>query len=404
MNESEPRAVDVTQLAPNPALGKRIAFTAGLPLVVVGAAMCVTGAINNYRVFAFSWLLGFAFYWTIVLGALFFVAMQHVVRAEWSVVVRRVGEMIAWLLPLVAVLFVPVILMSRTIYIWMDPVVRATDHLVQLKSSYLNLPFFIIRTLTYFAIWIGFALFFVKKSSGQDSGIVGPEATLRMRNVAGPFILIFALTMTFASFDWMMSLDPHWFSTIYGVYVFGGMAISAYAVVILGTLFFRRNGMLGNDLIGRPHFYSLGAWLFAWSCFWGYIAMSQYLLIWYGNLPEETIWYVERWNGNWKYMTMLMVNVRFTLPFLGLLSRTAKTDPRILCGMSLCLLVGHFLDLHWLIMPRGLGEGSVFNWIELGPLTLMGGLMMLGIGIFARRHALLAKGDPVLDASLNLNV
>jgi hypothetical protein len=377
---------------------------AGLPLTAMGGVICIAGWMINYRVFAFSWLLGFAFYWTIILGALFFVAMQHLVRAQWSVVVRRVGEMISWLLPLMALLFVPVLLMSHEIYIWAEPAVRAADPLLKMKSPYLNMPFFTIRAVGYFALWIGFSIYFVKKSLRQDSGANGSEATRQMRNVAGPFILIFALTMTFASFDWMMSLDPHWFSTIYGVYVFSGMAVSAYAAVILGTLFFRKNAMLGINLIRRPHFYSLGAWLFAWSCFWGYIAMSQYLLVWYGNMPEETIWYVERWNGNWKYMTMLMVNVRFTLPFLGLLGRTAKANPRTLGFMSVLLLLGSFLDLHWLIMPRGLGEGSVFSWIELGPLVLMGGLTMVGIGIFARQHALLAKGDPMLEESLNLHI
>ncbi|MGD2109165.1 MAG: quinol:cytochrome C oxidoreductase, partial [Phycisphaerae bacterium] len=203
-------------------------------LLVVGAVLSAAALFGErHRVrLGFGYLWAFSFVWVVALGALFFVGLQHLVRAVWSVVVRRVAEMLASSIWLVAVLFVPILVYCVTheghaLYPWLDAKHVAEDSVLQGKQPYLNLPFFVIRAVFFFGLWIGFAAFFLRGSLGQDAGRGNVESAVRMRKVSAPFMLIFAVTATFASFDWLMSLEPHWFSTIFGVYVFSGMVVTA---------------------------------------------------------------------------------------------------------------------------------------------------------------------------------
>jgi len=305
---------------------------------------------------------------------------------------------------LVAILFLPVLIFCLwndqfSLYPWLDHEHVAHDHLLQEKQVYLNLPFFAGRAVVFFALWIAFAAHFVGNSLKQDAGERGVEASLRMRKTSAPFVMIFAVTATFAGIDWLMSLEPHWFSTIFGVYVFSGMVLTALAIITLATIGLRSSGRLGSEVVGEGHLYNLGALMFAFVCFWAYIAFSQYMLIWYGNIPEESFYMVHRLEGDWLLVSAALALMRFVIPFLALLSRGAKTNPRLLLWVSMLLLVGQLLDLYWLIMPEIHRDGPVIGWQELGPLLLLIGALILYVSRFLKTHLPVSVGDPLLEES-----
>jgi hypothetical protein len=220
-----------------------------------------------------------------------------------------------------------------------------------------------------------------------------------MRRAAGPFMVVFAFTATFAAIDWLMSLEPHWFSTIFGVYVFSGMVVAALSVITIATIWLRATGRIDATVVTDDHLYNLGALLFAFVCFWAYIAFSQYMLIWYANVPEESFYIVRRLEGGWKSVSVGLALARFVVPFLVLLSRRAKTNPRILVAISLFLLGGQVLDLYWLVMPQASPSGPVLGWTEIGPPLLLAGAFLLAVARFMRRHAMVAIGDPGFEES-----
>ncbi|MBN1443439.1 MAG: quinol:cytochrome C oxidoreductase [Planctomycetes bacterium] len=387
--------------APGPA-GKWIS----LALIALGAvlSLCAVWRKDDSVRLAFAYLWGFSFVWTLVAGSLFFVALHHATRAVWSVVVRRVAELFAAPAPLVAILAVPLFCFSLapqrfSIYPWADPATVRGDHVLEGKALYLNPGFFIARGVLFVAVWALFSRFFVGRSLRQDRGEAGEEATIQMRRWSPAFLLLFALTVTFASFDWLMSLEPHWFSTIYGVYVFSGMVPAALGAITLAAIWLRRQGRLGDGVVTRHHLYNLGALQFAFACFWAYIAFSQFLLIWYGNLPEETIYFIRRAENGWLGISLALVALRFAAPFFLLLSRRAKMDPRILAIASVIGLAGQMLDLYWLIMPAVHGGGPRLSWQEAGPLLLCCGLLILALWRFLGKHSTLAAGDPLFETS-----
>ncbi len=403
-------APPMTELVAAPRANLRLDRVAG-GLLAVGALLSVAalfGAESRAR-FGFAYIWGFAFVWTTVLGCLFFIGLQHLTRSVWSVVMRRTAEVFVSPMWLLGILFLPVllfVLMPHTfpVFPWADAEYVAHDALLSGKQPYLNTPFFIARAVAYFAIWIGFARYFVNTSLAQDRGHGGIEASLGVRKWSAPFMLLFAVSATFASFDWLMSLDPHWFSTIFGVYVFSGMVLAAVAVITITTVKLRESGRLGAGVVTGDHLYSLGALLFAFSCFWAYIAFSQYMLIWYANIPEETPYMVHRLRGGWLGVSVALALARFVVPFLLLLSRHAKTNPRILLIAAVLILGGQLLDLYWLIMPELHHEQPVLGWQEFGPLLLMSGVLLLAISRFLGRHSPMAVGDPLLHESLEFRL
>jgi hypothetical protein len=381
--------------------------TAALALTAAGAALTTLGAATDPARLPFGYLWAFAFVWTVVLGCLFFVALQHLTRSVWSVVIRRVPEAIAAQIWLVALLFLPVVGLAWhhgtfQLFPWTDRAAVAADPVLAGKQAYLNLPAFTLRALGFFAVWGLFARHFVGRSLAQDRGRVGDEATITMRRRAAVFTVLFGLTITFAAFDWLMSLTPHWFSTIFGVYVFSGMFVVAIATITLGVLYLRARGRLGDGLVGDRQLLVLGMLLFGMSCFWAYIAFSQTMLIWYANLPEETEHLLTRWRGPWLAVSWLLGILRFFVPFFLLLARTAKTNPRTLALGSLLCVAGQLLDLYWLIMPEAPPARSAWHAAELGPVLLLGGLVLLGVVRFLGRHSALALRDPWLQQSVSV--
>ncbi len=381
----------------DPARGKKL-VNAATALFAASVALSILGAVVDHHRFAFSYLTGFVWLATVGLGALFFVLIQHLTRAGWSVVPRRQLEWLTGLLPVSAVLFLPVAFFAHDLYHhWMGPEAQA-DALIQKKAAYLNPTFFFIRAGVFLAAWTALSLWFWRTSRKQDE--TGDKAlTLRMAARSAPAILIVGVTMTFAAFDWLMSLDPHWYSTIYGVYVFAGGAVSALAALSLLTLALERKGVL-EGILTVEHRHDIGKLLFGFTVFWAYIAFSQYLIIWYGNIPEETVYFRERWEGPWKVVSLVLVFGHFVVPFVALISRTAKRSRLILGASALLLLVMHYVDIYWLVMPT-LGEhGAVPSWIDacglLGPL----GAGLLVIAHRAAGGPLYPVRDPRLAESL----
>lgn len=391
---------------PAPARAFALPWTA---LTLLGAALCLVAlrTPEDRSRLATAWLVGFGLAWCIGLGCLFFLALHYVTHAVWSVVVKRVAEMFASSLWLAVPLFIPVALAAARPD-WFGSFRWLTDgqeHSSAGQGAYLNLSMFLARSALYLAVWLGFARYFVGRSLRQDAcaggagggpGPVDPREALR--RLSAPFMILFAFTATFASIDWLMSLEPRWSSTVFGVYVFAGMTVTALSVMTLGTLWLRRTGRIARDVVRADHLYNFGALTLAFVCFWAYIGFSQYMLIWYANLPEESFYMVRRLEGGWLGVSIALSLVKFGIPFLVLLSQRAKSAPAVLTAIALLLVIGQWLDLYWIILPAYHAQ-PVLGWQELGPSALMIGLLGLHGRRFLRRHPAVAAGDPMFEQS-----
>ena len=355
------------QQQPHSTSGERVILGAGASrlaalLAIAGvAALAVGGVLGGFRhdrfsYFLHSYLVSYVYILSIALGGLFFVALQHASRAGWSVTVRRLAEILAGTLPWLTVLFLPILLGSASLYPWVDAGLVSRDPQLQHKAAYLNLPFFGIRALFYFTVWGLFARYFLCRSREQDQ-TGDPGATLRMERLSPLALILFALTITFASFDWLMSLEPHWFSTIYGVLYFSGAVVGGLAAMVVMAIVLQGTGRLANS-ITVEHYHDLGKLLLSFVIFWAYIAFSQYLLIWYANLPEETLWYQVRASGSWAQVAVILLVAHLFIPFLGLLSRHAKRRKFVLGFWAVWLLVVHWIDMYWLVMPTYSPKGA----------------------------------------------
>ncbi len=361
---------------------------------VVGIALSVIGYFLNAGQFFRSYLVAYQFWLTVALGALFFVMLHHLVSAKWSIVLRRIAEVLSQGIPLMAILFIPVIAGMPYLYEWSHKDIVAGDPILSGKAGYLNATFFIIRAVIYFAVWSYLARRLYKVSLEQDEGFK-PEQVRKFRVTSAPGMIIYALTVTFASFDWMMSLDARWFSTIFGVYIFSGAVVGVLAIIIIIALYLRGKGILAES-ITVEHYHDLGKLLFAFVVFWAYIAFSQYLLIWYGNIPEETIWYRERWVGWWKAVSLLIVFGHFTVPFLILITRRAKRNPGFLAIMAGWMLIMHWVDLYWVAMPSISHDEVSVSWIDMATMLAVGGIFLWNFRrIFSKRPLLAARATRI---------
>lgn len=379
------------------ATGKKI-MNAAIGLLVVGLLLGAAAWKTDPERFAFSYLTGFAYVATIGLGALFFIIIQHLTKAGWSVIPRRAMEWVSGVLPVTAVLFVPVVVFAHTLFEhWMGEHAQH-DPMIQKKAAYLNPQFFYIRAVVFFAIWAGLWFFYWSNSRKQDeSG--DPKLTLKMQWMAPPAILLFSLSLTFAGFDWLMSLDPHWYSTIFGVYVFSGAAVSALAALAVLSIRMEKKGMLAG-ILTVEHRHDIGKLLFGFTIFWAYIAFSQFILIWYANIPEETIFYKHRWEGSWALVSILLLAGHFIVPFLALISRGSKRSPQMLGAVAVLMLVMHYVDIYWLVMPNFAHGHAEPTWIDLAGLLGPLGAAAVALAMGARRSPLYPLRDPRLAESL----
>ncbi|MBL8748813.1 MAG: quinol:cytochrome C oxidoreductase [Planctomycetes bacterium] len=343
-------APSLQQLAPTivPKVKDGDLATAQLGALVLGAALIGGAWATGGERFYFSYLVGYMGVLGICLGALFFTMVQHITRAGWGICVRRLAENIMGALPLMALLFVPIYVgFDHLFHHWVHP--DPNDHLVAGKSAWLNKNFFVARIVIYFAIWIAMAFFFRRASLQQDEN-GDPAVSLRLSRVAAPGLLLFALSVTFAAFDWIMSLDPHWFSTIFGLTYFAGAYMAFFAFTILMAKWLGKRGYL-RGAITVEHYHDLGKLMFAFVVFWTYTNFSQYMLIWYANLPEETRWFADRAEGGWGAIGTLLVFGHFFIPFGFLMSRHVKRNGVTLSIGAILLLVVHCFDMQFLILP-----------------------------------------------------
>ncbi len=379
----------------------------GVPLLI-GVAFLVMSfvgwaVVEDASQFYFSYLVGWFFCLTLTLGALFFVLIHHITRAYWSVVVRRIAEAIMWSFPLLAVLSIPILIGMHDLYHWthtdlLIPGEPEFDPIIYGKRGYLNTGFFVARLALYFVIWIIMSYKLYRYSLLQDV-TADPELPAKMRKVSAWGIPVFAVTTAFSSYDLIMSLDPHWFSTIFGVYIFSGAFWSSIALITLTAAALQRVGGSLQHIVTDEHYQDLGKWMFAFTVFWTYIAFSQYMLIWYANIPEETIWYHHRLDHGWGYHSAALLIAHFILPFVLLLPRFVKRIPAFLSVMGIWFLIMQWFDLHWLSMPV-LHEHGGFHWLDL---TCWIGLFSLYLGIFIyrlSRHSLTPQSDPYLARSV----
>jgi hypothetical protein len=364
----------------------------------IGVVACAILGPGNPKQFFFSWLVSFLFFLSLALGGLFFVLIQYASQGGWGVVLRRIGETTFATLPVMAALFVPVLLGLHDLYSWAVPGAAEQDALLRWKSPYLNVPFFLIRAALYFIIWSGIALLYYRDSRRQDA-TEDHQIAARLRRLAGPAIIVLALTQTFASIDWIMSLTPHWYSTMFGVYFFAGSFVGFIALLSLMAVAMRRAGLL-DTLVSPEHLHDVGKLLFAFTAFWAYIAFSQFLLVWYANLPEETIWYKARLEGSWKAASLFLMAGHFVAPFFYLMGRDVKRNGVTLAIGGAWLLVMHFLDLYWQVMPTLHASGVRPSILDVAALLAIGGCFVAAASWLMRRQALVPLGDPRLAESL----
>jgi hypothetical protein len=366
---------------------------------LLGIIGCIAGYVTNPARLFQSYIVAFAYTTLIGLGAFFFVMIQFLTGSAWSVTMRRIMENVMITLPVGLVLFIPVAIGLNDIYPWTNQQAVAADAVLRAKSSFLTPNWFIARAVIYFVLWSLWAGSIYRQSTKQDT-----ERSVKQMYIASrwsaPGLFLAVAIGTLASYDWLMSLEPKWYSTIFGLVMLSGGALSFFSVVTLVCLAFRSAGILKNS-ITQEHYHDLGKWIFAMTCFYTYVAFAQYFLIWYSNLPEETIWYRHRMVGGWFSISLAMPFLRFLIPFPILLSLPAKRSLRVIGLMAVWSLVVEYIDLYWVVMPTYYKTGPQPHWLDLA--TLVTTVSVCGLVFWSRfrAHKMVPVGDLRLEQSLH---
>ncbi|MEO6327272.1 MAG: hypothetical protein ABIT01_15850 [Thermoanaerobaculia bacterium] len=364
---------------------------------VVGLVACAVGAVLSPTQFFRSYLVGVVLWTGVACGCLALTALQHMTRGAWGVMIRRILEAGARTFPLLLVLFLPVFLGLRDLYNWANPEIVAKSELLQHQSPYLNAPFFIARTVFYFALWTLMATLLTRLSWKQDE-TGDPSLSRKLQIVSGPSIVLYGLTASFAAIDWLMSLNEKWYSSIYGVYFVGSQALAALAFTIIVVLYLGSRAPMEGVYKPR-HLHDYGKLLLAFTMLWAYFSISQFLIIWSGNLPEEITWYQSRM-GDWKALSLVIVLFHFVLPFVLLLSASLKKDARKLAAVALLLLVMRWVDLFWQAAPAFNPAHMSLHWLDLATPIGIGGIWVWYFVGQLQRRTLLPVQDPFLAEAL----
>ena len=381
-----------------PTLGKfgvvRLALIAATALFVASAVLW--GTPSALERFAYGLLWAAWFVLSIGIGACFFVAIQHVVGAQWSVSLRRIAESLALLTIPGTLCLLPLAILtgfgSDLLFEWNNAEVVSHDELLLGKAAYLNGPFFFLRSLLYGLVWCGVAIFLWRSSKS------GGDQLERAQKLSPIILIVLGLATTFASFDWIMSLEPHWYSTIFGIYLFSTCFVSALAALtLLATFLARRRNLMTTVSANRLH--DLGKLLFGFNCFWAYIAFSQYLLIWYANIPEETVWFKARLNGGWEWISLALLMIHFLIPFLGMMPRQVKRNPTSLALFAVIILCASALDFYWLIYPS-FETAPHFGIAELCLLISVISVSGMTVGPMIAGHEMIPTDDPRIEHSI----
>lgn len=377
----------------------RVALSAAL----VGAVLCTIGLFTDLHRTLLSYLFAYATVLTIVLGCLIQVMMSHVTGAHWFAVLRRMALDLAAPMPALALLLLPILLGVNVLYPWAAPgtLSAAAAAIVDRKRAWLNVPFFELRAVFYVAVWVICGELLRRQSLRRDatSGVEMVATTRRLRISSALGLIAVGLTLTFAAFDWLMSMEPAWYSTIYGVYVFAGGFLAALALIAVVAYAAQRGSLIVRAAVTPDHFGALGKLLLTFVVFWAYIAFSQYLIIWIGDIPADTPWYLSRARGSWGVLAVIVLVGQFALPFIALLSRTFKRRPRALALLGAWLLLMHVLETYWLVVPASEPDGMHPSWLDIAALLLVAGSTVATAAWRASGAPSLPRGDPYLLGS-----
>lgn len=375
-------------------------FQVGLILTVVGLLFIGISYGFNYQRALFNNLIGFVFAAGVSIGALVLVALEYLAGATWSVPSRRVSEFLAAALPFVFILALPLLFNLNGVFHWAH-ITPNTDELIKHKSPYLNEWFLIIRFFVVFGVFYLFYSLFIKNSRKQDAS---GDQKLTRNNVklSAPFMIIAGIGISLIAIDWLMSLEPHWYSTIFGIYYISTTLLAGLAATTLVVVLLKEKGYL-HPRMTSDHYYSFGALLFGITNFWAYIAFSQFLLIWYANIPEETSWFMMRWVGNWKYVSILLIIIKFAIPYLGLLTYPSKTDPKRLVIVSAIILFAHLFDMYWLVMPS-YSKTVILGIYEIGFPVFIVGVYIILFYFLSKKQNLVPINDPKLERGLDFHL
>jgi hypothetical protein len=382
------------QLVPGLAQYQRRFLLAG----AAGAVLSLVGLVLDAAQFYQSYLTAYMLVLGISLGCLGLGMIHQLSGGAWGVVSRRLIGAASRVLPVLTLLFLPIVVGMHDLFHWTHADAVAADEVLQHKRPYLNTPFFLVRAALYFLVWNGLVHFLNKWSLDQDR-TGDPGVPGRMQRLSGGGLLALGLTVTFASFDWLMSLDPHWFSTIYGILTLGGQGLSALAFLIIALAWLARRPPL-DTVVVPAHFHDLANLMLAFVMLWAYFAFSQYLIIYSANLPEEITWYTRRLQTGWRLVGVVLILFHFAVPFLILLSRRAKREPQTIARVAIGILVVRLIDNFWLIAPEFHPDGLSVHWLDLVlPLTL--GSVWLGCFFWQLRgRAILPVHDPQFGEAL----
>lgn len=370
----------------------------GLAAAAVGIVGCVVGVFLERPVFFRAYLVAWLFAVGVSMGCLAIAMLHHLSRGGWGLMIRRTLEAASRTLPVVFVLALPLVFGMRDLYPWARPEVVAADPILQAKHPYLNVPFFWLRLVVFFLVWGGFAFALNRLSLAQDRGN-DPALTRRMQIVSAPGIVIYCVLATFAAVDWLMSLQPHWFSTMYGVYFFGSQALAGMAFVTAFAAYLANREPMARVLT-RHFFHDYGKLLLTFVMLWAYFSFSQFLIIWAGNEPEEIVWFVRRIHGAWGAIALSLVVLHFALPFALLLSRDIKRNPRLLGGLALGMLAMRWIDLFWQVEPAFHHGEFAFSWLYPAALLAVGGLWLAAFVAELKKRPLLPIHDPYLPEAI----
>jgi hypothetical protein len=341
----------------------------------VGLGLCVLGALFSRQQFFQAYLFAYVFFLGIALGCLGIVMLHNLSGGGWGVAIRGLLESGMNTLPLMALLFVPLLFGLHDLYEWARPEAVAKDVLLQHKAAYLNLPFFIFRAAVYFALWIGAAILITRWSRKSREGDF--DAVARLRAVSGPGLVLYVLTITFASMDWIMALEAHWYSTIFGVHFLGGHGLAALAFAILFSSLLWRDAPDSESILSAYRL-DLGNLLLGFVMLWAYFTLSQWLIIWSGNLPEEAVWYTHRNEGGWEWLPRVLVVFHFFVPFLLLLSRRNKRRAEFLGMIAATILVMRLADIFWYTVPAFRPGQFFLHWMDIAAPVGLGGIWFAG--------------------------
>ena len=363
----------------------------GLLLTILGAFIGPSGQFFRSYLWSYVFLVGIA------VGSMAWLMMQYLTGGAWGVVIRRPAEAAARTLPLLLLLFIPIVIGIPSLYRWSHPDIVAADEILRHKQTYLNIPFFLIRAAVYFGGWILLGVLLNRWSVREDNG----DATVhrKMAAISGPGLVYWAFSITFMAVDWVLSLDPHWFSTMFGMLFMAGQGLSSLAFLItLMVLLSYRQPM--REILTPRHLHDLGKLLLALVMVWAYFSFSQFLIIWAGNLPDEIPWYLERLRGGWQYIGLGLVVGHFALPFALLLSRDLKRNFKLLAGIAVFILFMRLVDIYWLVAPDFLKGSFGFSWMDLTAPVGLSGVWLAYFLYHLEKRPLMPLGDPHLGEAL----